>query len=142
MEDIDQSRKTWVWRPPRHKNSHRKQGLTIFLGPKAREVLTDWLKTREKTGKHAEKPHVFVTQYGNRWETAAYGHEISKKAAKNGPERRWTPHQIRHARATKVRNRFGVEASQASLGHASLKAAELYSSKALELAETVAEEMG
>lgn len=46
--DIDTSRPdgTWVYRPSAHKNEHRRLDRTIFLGPKAQEILMPFLSGR------------------------------------------------------------------------------------------------
>lgn len=36
----------WAYRPARHKNSHRGKGRTIFLGPRAQQILSGFLSTR------------------------------------------------------------------------------------------------
>jgi integrase len=54
----------------------------------------------------------------------------------------WTPHQLRHSAATEIRNKFGLEATQATLGHSHMKVTEIYAAKNLELAAMVAREVG
>ena len=39
---------------------------------------------------------------------------------------RWRPNQLRHAAATKIRQQFGLEASQVLLGHARVNITETY----------------
>jgi len=41
---IDRTRTPWVYRPGQHKGTHRKQVRTIFFGPKARAILTPYLR--------------------------------------------------------------------------------------------------
>ncbi|MGN6371354.1 MAG: tyrosine-type recombinase/integrase [Phycisphaerae bacterium] len=38
----------------------------------------------------------------------------------------WHPHQVRHSVATEVRDKFGVDFSQALLGHVNLSATQIY----------------
>jgi len=60
---------------------------------------------------------------GDRWNPAAYRRALeyaTKLAIKHGdlPEgTHWFPHQIRHAAATRIRKRFGLDAVRAVLGH-------------------------
>lgn len=54
----------------------------------------------------------------------------------------WSPNQIRHAVATSVRRRFGVEAAGATLGHDQLSTTEIYAEKNLALAIRIAREVG
>jgi len=55
---------------------------------------------------------------------------------------RWHPHQLRHLSATAIRRQFGLEAAQATLGHASMKAAEIYAERSDETARNVAAKIG
>jgi integrase len=57
-------------------------------------------------------------------------------------EHRWHAHQLRHAHATEVRRRFGLEAAQVALGHAQAQITEVYAERDLALAAKVAAEMG
>jgi integrase len=54
----------------------------------------------------------------------------------------WHPHQLRHAHATEVRRRFGLEAAQVALGHSQAQITELYAERDLALAAKVAKEIG
>ena len=38
----------------------------------------------------------------------------------------WFPHQLRHAAASAIRRRYGLEASQAVLGHSELGTTQIY----------------
>ncbi len=44
MAQIDRTVDPWLYRPSRHKNSHREQDRVIPLGPRAQELLAGWLK--------------------------------------------------------------------------------------------------
>ncbi len=54
----------------------------------------------------------------------------------------WNVHQIRHAWATRVRALHGIEAAQATLGHASLDATQIYAEQSAHLAIEIARKMG
>src|SRR5262249_35187416 len=54
----------------------------------------------------------------------------------------WHPNQLRHARATEVRRRFGLEAAQVALGHSSADVTQVYAERDLGLAVRVAQAMG
>ncbi len=41
--DVDQSGTVWVYRPAWHKTDYREIARTIFLGPRAQELLRPWL---------------------------------------------------------------------------------------------------
>ena len=52
------------------------------------------------------------------------------------------PNQRRHAVATAVRKRYGLEAAGATLGHDQLSTTEIYAEKNLDLAAKIAFEVG
>jgi integrase len=54
----------------------------------------------------------------------------------------WHPHQLRHAHATEVRRRFGLEAAQVALGHSQARVTEVYAQRDQTLAIRVAAEIG
>jgi integrase len=55
---------------------------------------------------------------------------------------RWHPHQLRHSAGTAIREKAGVEAAQAVLGHAQTDTAEIYAKRSRELARRIAAEIG
>jgi integrase len=55
---------------------------------------------------------------------------------------RWHPHQLRHTAATEIRRRFGIEAAQTILGHATLNMTELYAEKNAEAGQRIAAAIG
>ena len=54
----------------------------------------------------------------------------------------WAPNQIRHARGTEIRKRYGLEASQATLGHAELGVTQVYAEADQNTARRVMAEIG
>lgn len=75
------------------------------------------------------------------------------KGAKDAAQRReaasewrekntWSPHQLRHTAATEIRQRFGLEAAQVSLGHSRMDATQIYAERNSELAVNVAKQIG
>jgi integrase len=55
---------------------------------------------------------------------------------------RWHPNQLRHAKATEVRRRFGLEAAQVLLGHSRADVTQVYAERDHGLAAKVAAELG
>jgi site-specific recombinase XerC len=55
---------------------------------------------------------------------------------------RWHPNQLRHTVATEVRARFGLEASQAVLGHAKADVTQVYAERDLTKAVEVMRAIG
>ena len=54
----------------------------------------------------------------------------------------WTPYQLRHAAATRVRQEFGIDMVRSLLGHASATMSEHYAEIDLAKARIVMERMG
>jgi integrase len=55
---------------------------------------------------------------------------------------RWHPHRIRHAVATGIRRRFGLEGAQVIMGHNELGTTQVYAEKNLEAARAIMQEVG
>jgi site-specific recombinase XerD len=96
-------------------------------------------------------------QAGERYETGEYANCVrracdlaDRRAHKADPsidydERivpRWTPNQLRHSMATEVRRRYGLEAVQVVLGHATANVTQIYAELDLGLAARIMREVG
>jgi integrase len=55
---------------------------------------------------------------------------------------RWSPNRLRHTAATEIRKKFGLEAAQVVLGHATASVTQVYAERDLALAARVAREVG
>ena len=55
---------------------------------------------------------------------------------------RWTPNQLRHNRATEIRNRYGLEAAQTILGHSHADVTQIYAERDFELARQIMRDVG
>jgi integrase len=55
---------------------------------------------------------------------------------------RWSPNQLRHSAATEIRERYGIEAVAAVLGHSRTDTSEIYALRNIQLAQQVAKELG
>jgi integrase len=98
--DLDRTGDVWSYSPEAHKNEHREQELTYWIGPKAQAILAPLL-----VGKSATDP-VFTYPVPRRGKVtpikrAVYGNRV-KDACKKAKVKAWTPHQLRHSRATEV----------------------------------------
>jgi integrase len=69
---------------------------------------------------------------------------IKAKAAGVKPELvpRWTPYQLRHTAATKVRKEMGYECAGATLGHTNMSATAIYAERNQGLADEAAKRFG
>lgn len=57
-------------------------------------------------------------------------------------EHRWAPNQLRHARATQLRERFGIEAAQLVLGHSDANTTLIYAEKNHEKTAAIVRQIG
>ena len=57
-------------------------------------------------------------------------------------DHRWSPNQLRHSAATEIRQRYGIEAVAAVLGHSKTDTSEIYALRNLTLATSIASEIG
>jgi integrase len=71
---------------------------------------------------------------------------LNKERLKRDPEAKpiedWSPNQLRHAAATEIREKFGLEAAQVVLGHASADITQVYAERNQKLAAEVIKQIG
>jgi integrase len=65
-----------------------------------------------------------------------------KDACQAAGVQEWQANQLRHTRATEIRKRYGLEAAQVALGHATADVTQVYAERDLTLAVKVASEIG
>jgi integrase len=85
------------------------------------------------------RPNALATARAAR---AAYRQAVTAAARAGDSVLPWAPNQLRHASATEVRMKFGVEAARTVLGHTKIGTTELYAERDLSLATRVAREVG
>lgn len=68
--------------------------------------------------------------------------KLRDQAAAWRKEHCWSPAQLRHSRATEIRERYGIEAAQTVLGHADPKVTEIYAEKDWQKAAQIMREIG
>lgn len=157
-ENIDTSITPWVYRPASHKNDWRGdlgQPRAICIGPKSRamlerrrrlsgpcfspmEAVREMLAAKVAAA-HCHRPPKRVNGYADAvrrpsesWEVGAYTNAIRKAAIRAGAAP-WGANRLRHAFATEVRRKFGLEACRAVLGHSmGARITDRYSYEALE----------
>jgi len=167
--DVDRSDPAaWVYRPGSHKTEHHGRDRVIVLGPRAQRVLRPWLdrdpdvncfrpaeavaarNARSRTDrrnpvepwelKHGPKPDPERAP-GDKYGKDAYNWAIRKACVKAGVEV-WTPHRLRHTRATQIRRKYGIEAAQVILGHSKADTTEIYAERDLAKARKIMAEIG
>ncbi|MBL9165832.1 MAG: site-specific integrase [Planctomycetaceae bacterium] len=150
--DLTMNGDAWEYRPQFHKTAYRGKSRIIFLGPQAQELLKPFLKQdssafifspkdaqlernavrREQrqtpmTPSQAQrKPNQQPRKFpGERYTSQSYGRAITDAAKKAGIDH-WSPHQLRHTAATRIREKFGLEAAQVILGHSRADVTQIY----------------
>lgn len=129
-DTIDRSRAVWCFTFDPHKNLHRgeeRKPKRIWIGPKAQEILGPYLDAAGATGKVWVLPP--MGEKGTKWTPVSrleYARLI-KKACQRAGVTPWTPHQLRHTRATEVEREYeDNEAAAAAIGDTPRVAAEVY----------------
>ena len=165
--DVERSEDVWCYGPASHKMEHRDRPRAIFIGPKARAVLVPYLlrdsdaycfspedtdrkrkaKLRAKRNTPVQPSQVDRSKPnpkrkpGNQYNTHSYGCAIRRACEKAGVEC-WGPNRLRHTAATKIRSRFGLEAAQTVLGHATADVSQIYAERDMNLAATIMKQVG
>ncbi len=153
MREIDREAETWLYRPEHHKTLHHGKSRVIPFGPKVRNLIRRFLRPNpdaylfspeesekeRRAAAHAKrktpinwgnKPGTVKTSDRTRapgefFTTQSYGRAI-KRACKKAKSEGWTPNQLRHSAATRIRREFGIEQARAVLGHSSAFTTEIY----------------
>jgi integrase len=156
----------WIYKPPKHKTTHRKKGRAIPLVGDAKLALSPFLdrdpqaycfspkesaqwyrdqhtaarKTPLSCGDKAGSNRVEKPkrQPGEKFTKDSYRQAIQRAAEKAKTER-WFPYQLRHTAGAVIREALGVEAAQAILGHSRAEMTEHYAKLSLEKAISAAE---
>lgn len=167
--DLDRTGEVWTYRPESHKTQHHGRERVIFLGPKAQAILLRYLardpgarcfrpcdsEAKRRAEAHADRTTPLscgnrpgtnvrtspVYQPGTRYSVNSYRQAIRRACDRAGVAR-WRPNQLRHAAATEVRARFGLEAAQVTLGHSTARTSEIYAEKNLAAGAAVAKAIG
>ena len=125
MTDINVSGETWVADLEDHKNAHRGLSRKLFFGPKSQLIL----RRLPATGP--------LFTFKIRTFSAAVKRACI--AAKVTP---FVPYQLRHTKATELRDTMSIESAQACLGHAQPSMTARYSSRMDKLASEAARACG
>lgn len=149
---LDRAAEVWIYLPDRHKNEHRDLKRVVAIGPKAQEILLPYLLRPSDQycfqPTRSNRPHYEKNGYRERiWKACRRAFPAPKTMT--APERaewdkahRWSPNQLRHAAATEIRAKFGLEAAQVVLGHTKASTTEIYAERDLRLAVEVAKKLG
>jgi len=122
-EDLDRSKEVWVAELGQHKTAYAGRTRRLYFGPKAQTVLRPYLLL--------PKP---FTRYSD---VAAYRRAVARACRRAGVTP-WSPNQLRHTAATRIRKEWGLEAAQIMLGHAKADVTQVYAERDEEKALAVA----
>jgi integrase len=126
--DIDRSEGVWVYRPRSHKTMHKGKSRIIPIGPRAQLLLRPWLPENPDERVFPVTPD-------------AYRNKIFRACDKAGVDV-WSPNQLRHVGATRIRQQASLDAAQVILGHSSIATTQVYAEKNVAAAMKIAAEVG
>jgi integrase len=166
--DLTMTGAVWTYRPASHKNRHRGLERVIFLGPQAQEIIKPFLTTDLEAylfsprayveAMHARRAASRATKRtpselkqrrkskpkrkpGERYTRRSYRVAVVRACQKAGVPP-WSPLQLRHTAATRIRAQFGLEAAKAILGHSRVETSQIYAERDLGRAEQIMAEIG
>jgi integrase len=185
--DVDRSGDVWEYRPAEHKTAHAGKDRTVYLGPKAQDVLRPFLLRHADSfcfspvealrDYRADKSAARKTplscgnrpgtnrrrsprrQPADRYSTESYARAVQRGCDRAFPvpdeiaadrdavkkwkvAHRWSPNQLRHALATRVRRDFDLDAAKTLLGHSQIGTTQIYAEKDRKRAIEVAKLIG
>ena len=132
--EIDRSGAVWIYRPRLHKTMHKGKDRIIPIGPRARLLLAPWLPDDPDR-------FVFRSQRGGQVSVSAYGAAIRAACVRAGIPA-WSPNQLRHSGATRIRHQASLDAAQVILGHSNINMTENYAERNLDAAIDLAMKLG
>ncbi|MEN6309017.1 MAG: site-specific integrase [Anaerohalosphaeraceae bacterium] len=154
--DIDTSGQTWYYRPEHHKTQHLGQDRIVPLGTHAQAILRPYL-LRGKT-LYCFCPVDTMQRYGRskisgkrlprmRYTRDSYARAIKRAFFKMEAKKilfktKWTPYQLRHAAATRLRDQLGIEYAAAMLGHKDVQTTMIYANLNKQKMEKAAQLIG
>lgn len=167
--DVDRSGEVWLYVPESHKTEHHDRQRVIAIGPRGQAILRPYLlraaseycfspaesERHRRRESHANRrtpmscgnrPGTNRRERPRRKAGECYTVDSYRRAIHRACEKakiaRWSPNRLRHSAATEIRSKFGLEAAQNVLGHASADITQVYAERDLQQAINVAREVG
>lgn len=143
VDEVHTAGDTWVIDKGRnHKMAYKGKSKIIRIGPNGQKVLERWVSIAKA------KKQMFVFRARNAVGVEAehapetsYCHAVARACKKAGVET-WSPNQLRHAYATRLRSGAGLDAAQLMLGHSTADVTQIYAEVDLKKASELAERFG
>jgi integrase len=158
----------WAYRPESHKNAWRGHERVVHLGPQAQAAIRPFLRAdllaplfspqqaleehharrrEQRKTKRTPSELTRTRQPSPQWRPGArYSVNSFQQAVRRACLRAnvpaWSVLQVRHTRATEVREQYGVEGAAASLGHKRLETSQIYAEKNDRLSKEIARAIG
>lgn len=117
--DIDDSDSVWVFSPLEHKTRHKGKKRRIYIGPNAQAILIKYRNNDPILGGHSTGPNEQVRRLRRKVRRACIDAGVTH----------WYPYQLRHTRGTELRKTDGMDAAQATLGHANISMTQVYAQR-------------
>lgn len=153
-DQIDQSGVVWIYTPHEHKTEHWDIIRKIPIGRRAQAILEKYRNRQEnspifspkeavtehdarraeklKSGKRSpahqnswNNRHRRADLVGDQYTAHAFNTAIKRACLRAGIDP-FTPTQLRHAAATELRDKYGLDVAQVVLGHSSAKTTQIY----------------
>jgi integrase len=166
--DLRMDGEVWGYRPESHKNAWRGHERVIYLGPQAQEVVRPFLRPDLQAYLFCPRD-ALEEHHGRRGALRKTKRTPSELRRRRKPNPQWVPRprydvntfqqavrracrragvpdwsvlQVRHTRATEIRERYGVEGAAATLGHRRVETTQIYAEKNERLSRDIAREIG
>lgn len=154
MAELDRSGDVWVYRPRHHKTEHHDDRCERYIGPRGQQVVLPFLKgdpqallfspeaseiERNLLRRASRKAPLWPSHEarfrpeptgsaGAQYSAHTYRRAI-ERACRRAAVQPWSPNQLRHSGATRIRERYGIEAARAFLGHTTTDTTEIYAER-------------
>ncbi|MGL5690066.1 MAG: tyrosine-type recombinase/integrase, partial [Bacteroidales bacterium] len=94
----------------------------IYVSKECRTIVDEYINTNRKEG----CGHLFVSNMGNQMSRQNVDTMLKKLAKKAGFDKPISPHEMRHAFASEIGFKYGVEVLREVIGHSSIQTSQLY----------------